>query len=152
MRAVIQRSNAARVLISGEVVGELSPVPGLVVLVGVGPEDTAAEAELMASKIASLRIFADQNGKVNLSLEDVGGGALIVSQFTLYADVQHGRRPGFTGAAAPEVAEPLVRHVGQALQLAGIPVQSGRFGADMEVELVNDGPMTIVLDTNMWKS
>jgi D-aminoacyl-tRNA deacylase len=150
MRAVLQRSTAARVLVQGQVVGEVTPIPGLVVLLGVGPEDTVAEAELMAGKIAGLRIFADQSGKINLSLRDIGGGALVISQFTLYADLRRGRRPGFTGAAAPEIAEPLVGQVIQELQRLGVPVQGGRFGADMQVELVNDGPMTILLDTDLW--
>jgi D-aminoacyl-tRNA deacylase len=152
MRAVLQRSTAARVLVQGQVVGEVTPIPGLVVLLGVGPEDTVAEAELMAGKIAGLRIFADQSGKINLSLGDIGGGALVISQFTLYADLRRGRRPGFTGAAAPEIAEPLVGRVIQELQRLGVPVQGGRFGADMQVELVNDGPMTILLDTDLWRS
>jgi D-aminoacyl-tRNA deacylase len=152
MRAVLQRSTAARVLVQGQVVGEVAPTPGLVVLLGVGPEDTVAEAELMAGKIAGLRIFADRSGKINLSLGDIGGGALVISQFTLYADLRRGRRPGFTGAAAPEIAEPLVGRVIQELQRLGVPVQGGRFGADMQVDLVNDGPMTIVLDTDLWRS
>jgi D-aminoacyl-tRNA deacylase len=151
MRAVLQRSTAATVMVQGQVVGQISPTPGLVVLLGVGPEDTVAEALLMAGKIAGLRIFADQSGKINLSLGDVGGGALVISQFTLYADLQRGRRPGFTGAAAPEVAEPLVERVMQELQRLGVPVQGGRFGADMQVELINDGPMTILLDTDLWR-
>jgi D-tyrosyl-tRNA(Tyr) deacylase len=151
MRAVLQRSTAARVLVQGQVVGEVAPTPGLVVLLGVGPEDTVAESLLMADKIAGLRIFADQSGKINLSLGDVGGGALVISQFTLYADLRRGRRPGFTGAAAPEIAEPLVGRVIQELQRLGVPVQGGRFGADMQVELVNDGPMTILLDTDLWR-
>ena len=146
MRAVIQRSIAARVLVSGTVVGELDPTPGLVILLGVGQEDTSAEAEIMAAKIAGLRIFADQTGKINLSLGDLGGGALVISQFTLYADLRRGRRPGFTGAAAPQVAEPLIERVNHELQRLGIPVQSGRFGADMQVELVNDGPVTLILE------
>jgi D-tyrosyl-tRNA(Tyr) deacylase len=152
MRAVLQRSTTARVLVQGQVAGEVSPAPGLVVLLGVGPEDTAAEAELMAGKIAGLRIFGDPSGKINLSLGDIGGGALVISQFTLYADLRRGRRPGFTGAAAPEIAEPLVERVILELKRLGVPVQGGRFGADMQVELVNDGPMTILLDTDLWRS
>jgi D-tyrosyl-tRNA(Tyr) deacylase len=152
MRAVLQRSTAARVLVQDQVVGEVTPTPGLVVLLGVGPEDTVAEALLMAGKIAGLRIFADQSGKINLSLGDIGGGALVISQFTLYADLRRGRRPGFTGAAAPEIAEPLVGRVIQELQRLGVSVQGGRFGAEMQVELVNDGPMTILLDTDLWRS
>ena len=104
----------------------------------------------MAEKIADLRIFSDALGKINLSLRDVGGGALVISQFTLYADVRRGRRPGFTGAAPPEVAAPLVELRMEELRRLGVPVQGGRFGADMQVELVNDGPMTILLDTDIW--
>ncbi len=151
MRAVIQRSTTARVLVSGAVVGELAPTPGLVVLLGVGPEDTSAEAGIMAGKIAGLRIFADQKGKINQSLLEVGGGVLLISQFTLYADVRRGRRPGFSGAATPEIAGPLVARVSQELDKIGIPVQGGRFGMHMQVELVNDGPMTILLDTDLWR-
>lgn len=128
----------------------LDPAPGLVVLLGVGPDDGDAEARLMADKIAGLRIFADAEGKTNLSLRDVGGGALVISQFTLYADVRRGRRPGYTGAAAPEVAAPLVERVMEELRVLGVPVQGGRFGAHMRVELVNDGPVTILLDTDLW--
>jgi len=122
------------------------------VLVGVGPNDTEAQAELLADKIAGLRIFADEEGKTNRSLVDIGGGALVVSQFTLFADLRRGRRPGFTTAASPDVAEPLVERVMEALRALGVPVQGGRFGADMQVELVNDGPFTILLDTELWSS
>ena len=153
MRAVVQRSTRARVVVEdGTVVGELDPAPGLVVLLGVGPTDGAAEARLMADKLAGLRIFADAAGKINLSVRDVGGGALVISQFTLYADVRRGRRPGFTGAAAPEVAEPLVARIMDELRALGVPVQGGRFGAHMRVELVNDGPVTILLDTDLWSA
>lgn len=150
MRAVVQRAARGRVLVGEETVGELTPVPGLVVLVGVGPTDTAAEAMLLADKIAGLRIFADEAGKTNRSLVDVGGGALVISQFTLFADLRRGRRPGFTTAAPPDVAAPLVERVMEALRALGVPVQGGRFGADMQVELVNDGPFTILLDTDLW--
>lgn len=150
MRAVLQRATSGRVVVDGETIGALDPAPGLVILVGVGPADTEAEARLLADKIAGLRIFADADGKTNLSLRDVGGGALVVSQFTLYADVRRGRRPGFTGAAPPEVAAPLVEHLMRELRALGVPVQGGRFGAHMRVELVNDGPVTILLDTDMW--
>ncbi len=150
MRAVLQRASAGRVVVDEEVVGTLDPAPGLVVLLGVGPRDTDAEARLLADKIAGLRIFADAEGKTNLSLRDVGGGALVVSQFTLYADLRRGRRPGFTGAAAPEVAAPLVARVMEELRALGVPVQGGRFGAHMRVELVNDGPVTILLDSDLW--
>ena len=151
MRAVLQRASGGRVLVEEAVVGELAPTPGLVVLLGVGPEDGEAEARLMAEKIAGLRIFADAEGKINLSVRDVGGGALVISQFTLFADVRRGRRPGFTGAAPPEVAAPLVERVMEALRALGVPVAGGRFGAHMRVELVNDGPVTIWLDTDLWR-
>jgi D-tyrosyl-tRNA(Tyr) deacylase len=151
MRAVVQRASRARVTVDGAVIGALDPAPGLVVLVGVGPQDTGAEARLLADKIAGLRIFADDAGKMNLSLREVGGGALVISQFTLYADLRRGRRPGYTGAAPPEQAAPLVERVMEELRALGVPVQGGRFGADMQVELVNDGPVTIVLDTDLWR-
>jgi D-tyrosyl-tRNA(Tyr) deacylase len=151
MRAVLQRASSGRVVVEEAVVGELAPAPGLVVLLGVGPEDGEAEARLMAEKIAGLRIFADAEGKINLSVRDVGGGALVISQFTLFADVRRGRRPGFTGAAPPEVAAPLVERVMEALRALGVPVAGGRFGAHMRVELVNDGPVTIWLDTDLWR-
>lgn len=149
MRAVIQRATYGRVLVAAETVGVLDPLPGLVVLIGVGPDDTEAQAMLLADKIAGLRIFADDDGKTNRSLVDIGGGALVVSQFTLFADLRRGRRPGFTTAASPDVAEPLVERVMEALRALGVPVQGGRFGADMQVELVNDGPFTILLDTDL---
>ena len=152
MRAVIQRATRGRVVVDGETVGTLDPLPGLVVLVGVGPGDSEAQATLLADKIAGLRIFADEEGKTNRSLVDVGGGALVVSQFTLFADLRRGRRPGFTTAASPDVAEPLVARVMDALRALGVPVQGGRFGADMQVELVNDGPFTIVFDTDLWQN
>lgn len=152
MRAVIQRATRGRVVVDGETVGTLDPLPGLVVLVGVGPGDSEAQATLLADKIAGLRIFADEEGKTNRSLVDVGGGALVVSQFTLFADLRRGRRPGFTTAASPDVAEPLVARVMEALRALGVPVQGGRFGADMQVELVNDGPFTIVFDTDLWQN
>jgi D-aminoacyl-tRNA deacylase len=149
VRAVVQRATRGRVIVDQKTVGELSPLPGLVVLVGVGPGDTEVQALLLADKIAGLRIFADDAGKTNRSLLDVGGGALVISQFTLFADLRRGRRPGFTGAAAADVAAPLVERVIDALRALGVPVQGGRFGADMQVELVNDGPFTILLDTDL---
>lgn len=148
----MQRSTRARVVVDGQIVGQLDPTPGLVILLGVGPNDGEAQVRLMADKIVGLRIFADEQGKINLSLRDLGGGALVISQFTLYADVRRGRRPGFTGAAPPDVAAPLVERMMDELRTLDVPVQGGRFGADMAVELVNDGPMTIVLDTDLWQT
>jgi len=121
---------------------------GLVVLLGVGPADDEAVAESLARRVTELRIFDDEAGRTNLSLIDVGGAALVVSQFTLYADTRRGRRPGFTGAAAPELAERLYLRFAAALRELGVEVAMGRFGAEMEVELVNDGPFTIWLDTD----
>ena len=121
--------------------------PGLLVLLGVGPADDEGVAERLAQKTAQLRIFEDGEGRTNRSLEEVGGQALVVSQFTLYADTSRGRRPGFTGAAAPELADRLYRHFASALAERGIPVRTGSFGAEMDVELVNHGPFTVLLDT-----
>ena len=150
MRAVLQRASQGRVLVDGVVIGQLAPTPGMVILLGVGPADGDAEARLLAEKVAGLRIFADAEGKMNLALRDTGGGALVISQFTLYADTRRGRRPGFTGAAAPAQAEPLVARFIEELRARGIATQGGRFGADMQVELTNDGPVTILLDTDQW--
>ena len=152
MRAVLQRATSGRVLVDGAVVGELAPAPGFVVLLGVGPQDGEDEARLLADKVAGLRVFADDDGKMNRSLVDVGGGALVISQFTLYADTRRGRRPGFTGAAAPAQAEPLVERFMQELRAHGVATQGGRFGADMQVELTNSGPVTILFDTDQWAS
>ena len=146
MRALLQRSSGARVRVDGEVVGEIGA--GLVVLLGVGPDDDEAVAEGLARRTAELRIFDDADGRTNLSLLDVGGEVLVVSQFTLYADTRRGRRPGFTGAAAPELAERLYLRFAEALRARGVRVAIGRFGAVMAVELVNDGPFTIWLDTS----
>ena len=145
MRALLQRTTGARVLVEGAVVGEIGP--GLVVLLGVGPEDTDAVAEDLARKAAELRIFRDADGRTNLSLLEIGGAALVVSQFTLYADTRRGRRPGFTAGAAPELAERLYVRFSAALSSLGVTVATGTFGAEMAVELVNDGPFTIWLDT-----
>jgi D-tyrosyl-tRNA(Tyr) deacylase len=145
MRALLQRTTGARVRVADEVVGEVGH--GLVVLVGVGPDDDEATADGLARRIAELRIFDDEAGKTNLSLISVRGAALVVSQFTLYADTRRGRRPGFTGAAAPELANRLYLRVADALRALGVEVATGRFGAAMQVELVNDGPFTIWLDT-----
>jgi D-tyrosyl-tRNA(Tyr) deacylase len=151
VRAILQRATSGEVRVGGEVIGRLDPAPGLVILVGVGPDDGEAEARLLAEKIAGLRIFADAERKMNLSLLEVGGGALVISQFTLYADLCRGRRPGYTGAASPEIASPLVERVMDELRHLGAPTQGGRFGAHMEVWLTNDGPVTISLDTDLWR-
>jgi len=131
--------------VDAEVVGRIGP--GLVVLLGVGPLDDEATAAALARKVVELRIFADADGRTNRSLPDVGGAALVVSQFTLFADTRRGRRPGFTGAAPPELARTLYEAFCARVAAAGVPVGRGRFGAEMEVELVNDGPFTIWLDT-----
>jgi len=132
------------VSVDGEIVGAIGR--GVVVLVGVTHGDTEKQAEWMARKIASLRIFEDSAGKMNAGLLDAGGAALVISQFTLYADARKGRRPGFSDAAPPEVAEPLVEHFAQALQGHGVDVETGVFGAYMLVEIHNDGPVTILLE------
>jgi D-tyrosyl-tRNA(Tyr) deacylase len=131
--------------VDGEVVGEIGA--GLVALLGVGPDDDEGTADELARKAAELRIFRDDDGRTNRSLLDIGGAALVVSQFTLYADTRRGRRPGFTGAASPEHAERLYLRFADALRALGVAVATGRFGAEMAVELVNDGPFTIWLDT-----
>jgi len=145
VRALLQRTSGARVRVDGQVVGEIGA--GLAILLGVEPADDEAVADALARRAAELRIFDDADGKTNLSLLDVGGEALVVSQFTLYADTRRGRRPGFTGAAQPEVAERLYRRFAEALRGLGVEVATGRFGALMALELVNDGPFTIWLDT-----
>jgi len=145
MRVVLQRVSRAAVAVEGETVASIGR--GLVVLVGVAPGDTQDEAERLARKCVEMRIFSDDAGRFNLSLLDVAGEALVVSQFTLLADTRRGRRPNFTGAATPETAEPLVETFAAEIRNSGIQVQTGRFGAKMAVELVNDGPVTIVVDS-----
>jgi D-aminoacyl-tRNA deacylase len=145
MRAVLQRVRRAAVVVAGETVGATEA--GWLVLLGVAPTDTPAEAAWLADKVAHLRAFADDAGKMNRSVLDVRGGVLVVSQFTLYGDTRRGRRPSFTGAAPPALAEPLYERFAAELRAVGLPVATGRFGADMQVELVNDGPVTFVLDT-----
>ena len=145
MRAVLQRVSSAEVKVDGSVVGSIGR--GLLALVGAGRDDDTADADRLAERIVHLRVFADDAGKMNLSVSDVGGAVLVVSQFTLYADTTRGRRPSFTAAAPLEPAEALVDRVAAAIARSGIPVQTGRFGAHMEVALVNDGPVTIVVDT-----
>jgi D-tyrosyl-tRNA(Tyr) deacylase len=146
VRALLQRTSGARVRVDGSVIGEIER--GLVVLLGVGPADDESVADALARRVTELRMFDDEAGRTNLSLIDVGGAALVVSQFTLYADTRRGRRPGFTGAAAPELAERLYLRFAAALRELGVEVATGQFGAVMEVELVNDGPFTIWLDTD----
>jgi len=145
VRALLQRVTRASVRVDGETVGEIGT--GLVVFVGVGPGDDDAVADALAARIAELRIFRDEEGRTNRSLLDLAGEALVVSQFTLYADTRRGRRPGFTGAAPPDQAELLVQRLVTTLRGLGVRVATGRFGAAMAVELVNDGPFTIWLDT-----
>ncbi len=147
MRALLQRTTGARVRVGGDVVGEIGQ--GLVVLLGVGPADDEAVADGLARRVTELRIFDDDAGRTNMSLLDVAGSVLVVSQFTLYADTRRGRRPGFTGAAAPDIAERLYLRFAATLRATGVQVATGRFGAVMEVELVNDGPFTIWLDTDV---
>ena len=144
MRAVVQRVREARVLVDGEAVGEVGS--GLCVLLGVARKDDEAAAERLAGKIARLRVFENADGRFDRSLVDIGGAALVVSQFTLIADTAKGNRPSFSGAASPDRAEPLYEAFCAALEREGIEVARGRFGARMAVELANDGPVTIVLD------
>jgi D-tyrosyl-tRNA(Tyr) deacylase len=144
MRAVIQRVKQGKVTVEGEVVAEIGQ--GLVILLGVGPEDDLSNAELLADKIAFLRIFSDREGKMNLSVRDVAGEAIVVSQFTLFADTSRGRRPSFIGAGKPEIAEPLVEDFARFLVERDVPTQTGVFGAHMDVALINDGPVTIVME------
>jgi D-tyrosyl-tRNA(Tyr) deacylase len=145
MRALLQRVTQAHVDVDGKTVGQIGP--GWLVLLGVGHADTPAIAEQLAEKVALLRCFEDANGKTNLSILDTGGAVLVVSQFTLYADLSRGRRPGFTNAAPPEHATALVETFAEALRRHGLHVEEGQFGAHMQVSLVNDGPFTIWLDT-----
>lgn len=149
MRAVVQRVTEASVTVDGGVIGAIGR--GFLVLLGVTHDDSAAEAALLAQKIAGLRVFEDADGKMNLALAEVGGAVLVVSQFTLYGDVRKGRRPSFVEAARPEQAEPLCAYFVSLLAEQGLPVQTGRFGAEMQVRLLNDGPVTIWLDTAQLK-
>lgn len=150
MRAVLQRVTHASVTVENEIIGKIGQ--GFLILLGVTHEDTQEEAELLARKISGLRIFTDEQDKMNLSLLDIDGEALVVSQFTLYADCKKGRRPSFTNAARPEEADRLYQKFVDLLVQHGIrKVQTGRFGADMKVSLLNDGPATIVLDTDQLK-
>ena len=146
MRALLQRVSRAEVRVEDAVIGRVGE--GLLILLGVGPDDDERVAEALAGRIVDLRIFRDDDGRTNRSLMEAGGGALLVSQFTLFADTRRGRRPGFTGAAPPELAERLYERFADALRGRGVTVETGRFGAEMAVELVNDGPFTIWLDTS----
>jgi D-tyrosyl-tRNA(Tyr) deacylase len=149
MRAVVQRVSQASVKVGDEVVGAIGQ--GLLILLGIGVGDSEAEARLLAEKTANLRIFADEEGRFNRSLLDIGGEALVVSQFTLYADTRRGRRPSFSDAAPPEIAAPLVDVFAGELRRLGVAVSTGRFGAMMRVALVNDGPVTILLDSAIFR-
>lgn len=144
MRAVVTRVSSASVVIGGETVGEIGT--GFLVLLGIGPDDTEAQAEKLADKVCGLRVFSDEAGKMNLNLEAAGGALLVVSQFTLYADIKS-RRPGFTKAAPPAVAIPLYEKFMELCRARGFRVEHGEFGADMAVHSVNDGPVTIWMDT-----
>jgi D-tyrosyl-tRNA(Tyr) deacylase len=146
MRALIQRVDYASVTVAGEVVGKVDK--GLLVLLGVTDSDTAELAERLAQKVSKLRIFNDQAGKMNLSVQDVAGGVLVVSQFTLYADARKGNRPSYISAAEPEVAIPIYEHFADTLASLGLTVARGEFGANMDVALLNQGPVTIWLDTD----
>ena len=151
MRAVIQRVKRAKVEVDGVTVGSVEK--GFLVLLGVMDGDTEKEAEILAAKTAKLRIFEDENGKMNLSLTDVGGGVLAVSQFTLCADVKKGNRPSFTPSAAPAEAERLYEYYMECLKNEGVSgIAHGEFGADMQVTLTNDGPVTILFDSETWKN
>ncbi|MDP8322223.1 MAG: D-aminoacyl-tRNA deacylase [Candidatus Stygibacter australis] len=144
MRLVIQRVLSAQVEVAGEVIARIGK--GLLVLVGIGKNDDGSSIEWLANKTVDLRIFEDENQKMNLGLQDIGGEILLVSQFTLYADCQRGRRPGFDQAALPEIAEKQFDEFVHVVNSLGITAQTGRFGADMKVSLVNDGPVTIILE------
>ena len=149
MRAVLTKVKSASVVIDGECVGSIGQ--GFLILLGVGPNDTEKECRYLAEKALGLRVFEDENGKMNLGLEQVGGQVLVVSQFTLYGNCRKGRRPSFTDAAPPALGEQLYEQFLQECEALGYPPQHGRFGADMQVDLLNDGPVTIVMDTNDWK-
>lgn len=146
MRAVVQRVKTGKVTVAGETIGQIQQ--GLVVLLGIGKDDTEADVNYLVDKIANLRIFADQQGKLNLSVQDKNFEILAISQFTLYGDCRKGRRPGFSNAMAPEEADKLYNQFVQGLSNLGLTVKTGRFQAEMDVELVNHGPVTMLLDSN----
>jgi D-tyrosyl-tRNA(Tyr) deacylase len=145
VRAILQRVRTSSVSVSGEIIGEIGP--GILALIGVCPEDTEREVRHLAEKISHLRIFPDDDGKMSRSLLDAGGEMLIISQFTLYGDCRKGRRPSFTGAAPPDLAEGLVNQFVAEVEKLGVPTATGRFGAMMDIELINDGPVTLMLDS-----
>lgn len=145
MKVVLQRVKEAKVAVDGQIVGEIGK--GLLLLVGVGQEDNEQDLNWMADKLAGLRIFEDESGKMNLSVEDVGGAILSVSQFTLFGDCRKGKRPNFMGAARPELAESFYETFNERLRAKGLQVETGRFGAMMDVSLVNDGPVTLIVDS-----
>jgi D-aminoacyl-tRNA deacylase len=145
MRAVVQRVSRAQVTVDGEITGEIGP--GLLVLLGVGRDDTEADAIYLSEKITGLRVFEDDQGKMNRSVQEVAGGVLAVSQFTLYGDVRRGKRPSFDAAAPPEKARQLYKFFVERIRAAGLPCETGRFQEMMKVELVNEGPVTILLDS-----
>jgi D-aminoacyl-tRNA deacylase len=144
MRAVVQRVSRAQVEVEGRIVGETGT--GLVALVGVSASDGTAEADVLAGKLVDLRIFADQEGKMNRSVIDVEGAIMVVSQFTLYGDLRRGRRPSFIGAASPEHAQPLIDAVVDAIRRRGVEVETGEFGAHMQLSITNDGPVTLIIE------
>jgi D-tyrosyl-tRNA(Tyr) deacylase len=144
MRVLLQRVSHASVTVKGQIVGEIGP--GFVVLVGVGHADVEEQSAWLAQKVAGLRVFEEEDGKFNRSVQDVGGSVLVISQFTLFADARKGRRPSFVNAAPPEQAAPLVEHFARCLRAEGIPVEMGVFGAHMLVQIHNDGPVTIWLE------
>lgn len=144
MRVLLQRVSSASVTVEGEVIAQIGN--GLLILLGVGHGDGTAQAEFLADKISNLRIFEDADGKTNLSVRDVEGEVIVVSQFTLYADVSRGRRPSFTGAASPAIAEPLVNQFSEMLRERGVPTKTGAFGRHMVVDIRNDGPVTVWLE------
>ncbi|WP_019009977.1 D-aminoacyl-tRNA deacylase [Deinococcus aquatilis] len=148
MRAVLQRVTRATCTVEGQITGQVGA--GFMVLLGVAPSDTQATAVALAQKIVKLRVFNDTAGKMNLALAEVGGAVLSISQFTLYADTRRGNRPGFSGAAAPDHARELYAEFNQALRSHGVEVQEGVFGAHMVLDLINDGPVTLILDTADW--
>ena len=144
MKAVIQRVKSSSVSVAGEIVGKIDQ--GLLVLLGITHDDTKDRSDWLINKIINMRIFSDTDDKLNLSVKDIAGGILVISQFTLYAEAEKGNRPSFTSAARPEIAKPLYEYFIDKLKAHDIPVESGIFGADMQVELINDGPITIILE------